>query len=97
MNKPLSVKDIEHLANLSNLQVDPHEVESLSKQLEETIEYIENLNELDTQSVSESVQSERTNINFNDGEKNARQLSQKEALVNSKKTKGEYFVVTRVI
>ncbi len=94
----LKKEDILHLAKLSNLQVSESEIDSLSTQLDETITYIENLNELDTASIAAKTRnSDQTNIGFEDGEKNSRQLQQADALVNSKHKKGKYFVVSRII
>ena len=43
--------DIEHIAKLARLRLTDAEKETFSKQIETIVEYIEKLNELDTQNV----------------------------------------------
>lgn len=96
--KSLTKDEIVHLAVLAKLELSDNEVEKLRSQLEETIDYIENLNELDTTG-TEPTNSvvDLKNITFEDGEKNKKGLTQKEALQNAKKTKEGKFVVERIM
>ena len=98
MKKKLSNDSVLHLANLSNLKLSEEEVEKFRSQLTQTLDYMENLNELPlldslipTNHVADAV-----NVYFNDGEKNTRALSHKEALKNSKKKKDEYFKTDKI-
>ena len=97
-NKKLSIEDIKHLAKLANLKLADEEIKKYLSQLEETVEYVDNLKELDTASVqptSSPVNLE--NVYFKDGEKNKRGLAKDEALKNAKNIKDSYFVVKRIL
>ena len=52
----ISIDDVQHLAQLSNLQLDVAEVESLRTDLESIVGYIELLSELDTTGVEPTYQ-----------------------------------------
>ncbi len=52
----ISTDDVQHLAQLSSLQLDAHEVESLRADLESIVGYIEQLSELDTTGVEPTYQ-----------------------------------------
>ncbi len=94
----LTKEEILHLAKLSNLSLTDEEIEKYQKQLEETVEYVENLNELDTSKVEPTSQTTGLNdVFFADGEKNKRGLSQDEATKNAKNKKDGYFVVKRIM
>lgn len=94
----LSKEEIIHLAKLANLSLTDEEIEKFRKQLTETVEYVENLNELDTKQVSEtSSTAQLTDVFFKDGEENKRNLTQADALKNSKNKKNDYFVVKRIL
>ena len=98
MNKNLSKEEILHLSKLANLSLTDSEIEKYSKQLQETLKYIDNLKELDTsKSQPTSNVTGLQNVFFEDGEKNTRALSQEEALKNGKKTKNGMFVVRRIL
>jgi aspartyl-tRNA(Asn)/glutamyl-tRNA(Gln) amidotransferase subunit C len=52
----ISTKDVHHLAQLSSLQLDDTETESLRVDLERILGYIEQLSELDTEGVEPTYQ-----------------------------------------
>lgn len=52
----ISTSDVQHLAQLSSLQLDEAEVESLRADLENILGYIEQLSELDTSGVEPTYQ-----------------------------------------
>lgn len=52
----ISTDDVQHLAQLSSLQLDDAEVESLRTDLENIVGYIEQLSELDTTGVEPTYQ-----------------------------------------
>jgi aspartyl-tRNA(Asn)/glutamyl-tRNA(Gln) amidotransferase subunit C len=52
----ISTDDVQHLAQLSSLQLDEAEVESLRTDLENIVGYIEQLSELDTTGVEPTYQ-----------------------------------------
>ena len=94
----LSKQDVLHLAKLANLKLTDEEVEKLESTLGETIEYVKNLSELDTSSVSPTNDTTSLkNIYFEDGTQNSRSLSTEEALQNAKNIKSGAFVVPRIM
>lgn len=96
--KKLSKKDVQHLANLSALKLTDKELEKYEKQLSETLDYIENLNELDTENVKEAHSViDSKDVFFEDGEENERGLSEKETFSTTNKTKNNQFVVERIL
>lgn len=44
-------EDIEYIAGLANLQIDDEDVDTFTRQLGDILEYVEKLNELDTDQV----------------------------------------------
>ncbi len=52
----ISINDVHHLAQLSSLQLDDNEAESLRSDLEGILGYIEQLSELDTTGVEPTYQ-----------------------------------------
>lgn len=98
MAHTLSKKNIWHLARLSNITLSEEEVAKLEGTLGETIEYVKNLGELDTSSVSPTNDTTSLkNIYFEDGTQNSRSLSTEEALQNAKNIKSGAFVVPRIM
>lgn len=94
----LKKEDILHIAKLANLSLTPEEVEKYTKQLAETITYVENLNELDTSKVEPTSHSTNVkNVFFADGTANERQFTQDQALQNAKKETNRQFVVGRIM
>lgn len=94
----LTKDDILHLAKLANLQVSDEEVDKYLGQLEQTLDYVENLNELDTSKVDASASSTRLdNVYFTDGTENTRGLKPEEVMQNAKSKKGNAFKVTRIL
>lgn len=94
----LTKEDILHLAKLSKLQLTDEEIRKYLGQLEETVEYVKNLNELNTEKVTPTSQTtDLTNVGFEDGKKNTRLFSQDLATSNSKNKKDGQFVVKRIM
>ncbi|NTU47285.1 Asp-tRNA(Asn)/Glu-tRNA(Gln) amidotransferase subunit GatC [Candidatus Roizmanbacteria bacterium] len=94
----LTPDEIKHLALLANLFISDEEIDKYQVQFAETIAYVENLDELDTELVtptSHSVPLE--NVYFADGTKNEKGLSQAQAISNTKKIKNGCFVVGRIM
>lgn len=90
--------DIKHLAKLSELELSKKETKEFGNQLDETIEYVKNLEELGTEKVeptSHTVDAE--NVSFEDGKDNPRGLLQKEALENAKSARDGCFSTKRVL
>jgi aspartyl-tRNA(Asn)/glutamyl-tRNA(Gln) amidotransferase subunit C len=95
--KSLTKDEIIHLAQLSGLSLTDSQIEKYKTQLEETISYIENLNELQTEKVSPtSHTTSLTNVYFNDGEKNERTLDLSAIFQNAKNKEKNYFKVSSI-
>ncbi len=94
----LSSKDISHLAKLSNLILDPEEIKKIENQLSETLDYVQNLNEIDTIQVAPTNHTVNlTNEYFIDGTKNTRGLTEHEVFQNTKSRKNKYFTVKKIL
>lgn len=99
MSKTTLTKDeIIHLGKLASMSLTDEEIKRFQKQLAETLDYVKNLQELDTDKVKPTDHTvESKNVFFEDGKKNTRELSPEEALANSKNKKNNYFFVKRLI
>ncbi len=97
-DKTLSKDEILHLARLAKLELTEEEIDKYREQLGETIEYVKNLDELDTKNTppTNSVV-DLKNVTFEDGAENMQGLTVKEALSNSNKTKNNEFTVDRIM
>ena len=81
--KKLTREEVLHIANLCNLNLTEEEIEKLSSQLSETVDFIEILNEIDTDNVEETFQvTGITNI-FQKEDEDSTTLSQEESLKNA--------------
>lgn len=98
MAKTLTREEVLHLAKLAGLILTDSEIEKNAAQLAETIDYIQNLDELDTEKVkpTNSVV-DLSNVTFEDGEKNTRALTATEVFSNGKDIKDNAFVVGRIM
>lgn len=96
--KILTIESILHLARLSKLKLTEEEIKKYESQLGETIDFIKNLDELDTNSVSPTNSVvDLKNVFFEDGSVNEKPLSSQEATSNAKKIKDHKFVVDRIM
>jgi len=96
--KKLSKEEVLHLAKLAGLTLTEGEIAKNAEQLTETIEYIKNLDELDTSKVkpTNSVV-DLSNVSFVDGTENTRGLTQSEAVANGKQVIGNAFMVDKIM
>ncbi len=96
-NINLSKKEVIHLSHLSQLKLSDAEVEKYQKQLSETFDYVNNLNEVVKK--KNEVQSEKytENVFFEDVASDARTLTQDQALSNAQKQKNHYFLVDKIL
>lgn len=98
MKRILNKDEIKHLGNLSGIQLTDAEIETYKKQLSETLDYMENINELRTENVPPTSNvSNLENVFFHDGGENKRGLAQNEALSNAKQKKDGQFQVKRIL
>jgi len=87
--------DINYLAQLSNLKIASSEKRFLGKQLEETVDYVEILEELKTTKITPAAQvADLKNVARLDRPR--KELTQKEALKNAKRKQRGCFVTKRV-
>ena len=94
----LTKKDVEHVARLSNLKLTPQETEKYLKQLSEVINYVEELNEVDTSQTEPTSQTTGLEDRLRlDEVKAERTLTKDEALSGTDKTHNGYFVVPAIL
>lgn len=88
--------NVKHVAKLANLHVSSSEEKKFEDQLEQTIEYIENLNEVYTNNTTPTSQvTGLENVTREDIAKPS--LSQEEALSNAKSTYKGFFKVNAIL
>lgn len=87
---------VDHLANLSRLKIDEKTRDTVKKDLQDIIGFMDKLEELDTTGVEPLLHiSGRTNVLRADEIKGS--CSPEEALANAPKTDGHFFEVPKVI
>lgn len=88
--------DVTHTAKLANIKVSEQEKKVLSKQLDDTLEHVGRLKEIDTSKVEGT--NEVTNLTnvWREDEVNP-SISQKEALMNAKRSYNGFFVVSAIL
>lgn len=90
--------DVKHVAKLANLEVLDKDLEKFEKQLEETVTYVEGLNEVNTKGINPTSQvTGLENITREDSTDSSRMLSQDEALANTKSKQNGLFKVKGVL
>jgi aspartyl-tRNA(Asn)/glutamyl-tRNA(Gln) amidotransferase subunit C len=89
-------KEVEHIAELARLKLTESELEEYTLQLNKILEYVEKLNELDTENVKPlSHPVEGTNVFREDVVKPS--INSEEALKNAPSKDEEFFKVPKVI
>jgi aspartyl-tRNA(Asn)/glutamyl-tRNA(Gln) amidotransferase subunit C len=95
----ITEKDVLHVANLANLELDPGETARLAADLDSILGYVEKLNELDTNSVEPMAQVLYESADGaawrNDNEQPS--FAQEKALSNAPERGAGHFKVARVI
>ena len=88
--------DVTHVAKLANLSLSPKERKKFEKQLEETVEYVEELSEVDVKGIEPTSQvTGLENVLREDIAKPS--LSQEEALSNAKSVHNGFFKVKGIL
>lgn len=88
--------DVTHVARLANLPLTQEEKDKFSKQLEETVTYVEGLDEVDTTGVEPT--SQVTGLeNIAREDEIMPSLSQEDALKNAKSTHNGFFKVKGIL
>ena len=96
--KNLTTEDILHIAKLGNLTLNEKEIELFKKQLSSVIDYIDKLQEVNTDQVEPSSQiTGLTDVLREDAIDGKRTLSQDEALANTKSKEGNLFKVKAIL
>lgn len=86
-----------HIAKLADLKISKKERDKFREQLSEVISYVEELNEVDTKDVEPTSQTTGLeNVKRVDETDAKSNLSQKEALSGTDKTRNDYFVVPAI-
>lgn len=95
----LTKEQILHLAKLAALTISDEEVDQLKGQLDDTISYVENLNELDTEKTAPTNHTTNSvNISFEDGTPSTRTLDVKDVFANApSKPVGDKFRVPKIL
>ena len=92
----IGLKDVQHIANLARLTFDEQEMESYQYQLSRILDYIEKLNQLDTEGVPPTSHVIPIRNVMKPDEK--RDIFQREDIIaNAPSTEQGYFEVTKVI
>lgn len=89
----LDKEKVKHIAKLVNITLSDEEIEKYSKELTQTLNYIENLENLDTKDVEPTYQTTGITNRFLNEKAGERTLPQKKALKNAAKSKNGYFQI----
>ena len=92
----VTLKDVEHIAELARLKFSEEELESFTHQLNQILEYVEKLNELDTENVEPLSHPVEGNNAFREDELKP-SINREEALKNAPDSDDEFFKVPKVI
>lgn len=96
--KALNNSDVVKLAKLAQLSLSDEELDGYRKQLDESLRYVENLNELSIKELDRTLNISRLeNIDREDVADSKRALSQNSALQNASNKKRHYFFVQRIL
>ncbi len=92
----VTIKDVEHIAELARLKFNERELDNFTHQLNEILSYVEKLNELDTENVEPlSHPVENSNIFREDEVKPS--VNREDALRNAPDKNEVFFKVPKVI
>lgn len=92
----ISKQEVEQVARLARLELQPEEIEKVTTQLDSILGYVAKLDELDTQGVTETTHSKDITNAFREDEVRE-SLPREKALANAPEENGESFVVPRII
>jgi len=88
--------DVQYVASLAQLSLSTEEQDRLVKEMGEILEYMDKLNELDTEGIEPTMHAmEMTNVFREDAV--GQSLDREQALMNAPKTDGEYFLVPKIL
>ncbi|MBU1096243.1 MAG: Asp-tRNA(Asn)/Glu-tRNA(Gln) amidotransferase subunit GatC [Bacteroidetes bacterium] len=92
----VSKKDVEYIANLARLEFSNSEIENFTDQLNQILQYVDKLNELDTDNI-EPLSHPVENVNVFRDDILKPTVSRMEALKNAPEANDEFFKVPKII
>ena len=92
----LSKKDVEHIAKLSKLKLSDAETEKFANQLSGVIEYVEQLNEVDTEGAEPTSQATGLENVYREDKVEENSIKHEEIAKNAPDFDGESFIVPGV-
>ena len=92
----IDLKTIKHISKLSRISVDEIRAEKLAGDLNSIFEFIEKLNELNTENVEPLTSIANTTLRFREDEVQSQNIREK-ILSNSPDTNEDFFVVPKVV
>ncbi len=93
----ISREDILHLANLSDFSMSDSEIDSIGKDLENIINYISELNELDTEGVEPTYQVFEMENVWRDDEIKEQEATREDLLALTKESQEKQIKVPKVL
>jgi aspartyl-tRNA(Asn)/glutamyl-tRNA(Gln) amidotransferase subunit C len=93
MSDKLSTKTIELIAELVNISLSDSEKEEFTKEMNQTLQYVNNLEELETTDIKPTYQTTGITNRFQEEKLGERSLTQDEALSNTTHKKKGYFKI----
>ena len=93
---PVSVKDVQYIARLAKLRLSEQELPQMTQQLNKILEYMDQLNELDTEDVQPLAHPLQMGNVFREDVRQP-SLKPEQALSNAPERKGNYFSVPKVV
>lgn len=91
----ISESDIKHIARLSNLEIAENEIEGFKHDLEQVVNYVNELSKIDTSGVD--IKNQAVSINKLRSDEVKPSLSQADAILNAPKKRAGGFSVPAVI
>lgn len=96
MPEPLNTADLARVASLARLKLSPEELATVSTQLGRILEYVQVLNELDTENVQPMAHAVEMSNVFRD-DVVVEPLPRNDALANAPRSDGRFFLVPQII
>ena len=92
----INLKTIKHISKLSRISVDEKKAEKLAGDLNSIFEFIEKLNELNTQKVEPITSVAETTLKFRSDDVKSKNIRE-QIIKNSPENNEDFFVVPKVI
>ena len=92
----LDLKTVKHISKLARISVDEEKANKLAGDLNSIFEFIEKLNELNTENVEPLTSIANTTLRFREDEVQSQNIREK-ILSNSPDTNEDFFVVPKVV